>query len=208
MTLRRFEAAAWLPQPSSPEAHRAGIEAVARWLREQEQRTGAAAVLVTDTFPTDEDILQLGPFQRGSTHFTVKSSGPAVSGPVLAFRPTRKALDVAQDTARSAICVWEHGDTPIRGWAGQVGAVDLTTGNTTTADSRLADYLDRLVVAGTNGYTDRPGLRDARLILAEMRDHDLLDQHIPDALAAYDNLSVEALDRIAKLVAPSASRRV
>ncbi len=29
MTRRRFEAAAWLPQPSSPETHRAGIEAVA-----------------------------------------------------------------------------------------------------------------------------------------------------------------------------------
>lgn len=201
MTLRRFEAPAWLPQPSSPEAHRAGIEAVTEWLHEQVQRTGSAAVLVTDTFPTDEDILSLGPFQRGSTHFTVKSSGPATSGPVLVFRPTRKALDVAQDMARSAICVWELGDTPIHGWAGQVGAVDLTTGGTTTPDPRLAAYIDRLVVAGNNGYADVPGLRDARSILTEMRDHGLLDQDLPGALAAYDTLSVDALDRIATLVA-------
>ncbi|WP_265590285.1 hypothetical protein [Saccharothrix syringae] len=41
-----------------------------------------------------------------------------------------------------------------------------------------------------------------------MRDHDLLDQEVSGALAAYDTLSVDALDRIAKLIVSLGGRRV
>ena len=90
MSAREFDAAAGLPEPQSFEAHRAGREIVTRWIREQEQRTNAASVLVTDTFQVDNHDPLLGSYQHGSTHFTTRSAGDRIRGPVLAYRPGQR----------------------------------------------------------------------------------------------------------------------
>lgn len=198
MSARQFEAAAWVPCPNSPEEHQAGLAAVERWVRQQEQRTGARSVLLTDTFGVDDDIAAIGPYQRGTSYFSARHGGPRTRGPVLAFRPTRKLVTVAQRMALAAICVWES-TPPVLGWAGQVHAINLSTGQTTVPDPALADLLGKLVWAGNNGYHDEPGQRDARRILGEMADQGLLDQDVPSALLAH-NFSVAALDNIDKII--------
>ncbi|SER92890.1 hypothetical protein [Actinokineospora terrae] len=199
MTIARFDAAAWLPQPTSPDTHQAGWQLVSHWLEGQQRRTGAPAVLFTDELRVGSDRL-LKAFTRGTTHFSVRSGGPPTAGPVLAFQPTFKALRAAQRMASSAICVWEHRDAPIRGWAGQVGAIDLTTGLPTPVNQAVQEHLDHLVFAGNNGYADKPGLRDARRILTELHDLGLPTDTIPSSLAAHIDLSTEATKRIAALL--------
>jgi len=194
----QFEAAAWIPCPNSPEEHQAGLDAVERWIRQQEQRTGVRSVLLTDTFGVDADVAAIGPYHRGSTYFSARRGGPRTRGPVLVFRPTRKLLTVAQRMALTAICVWEL-VPPVLGWAGQVLAVNLSTGQTTVPNPALADPLGRLVWAGNNGYHDEPGRRDARRLLGEMDDQGLLDQDIPSALIAH-GLSTAAVDNIDKFI--------
>jgi hypothetical protein len=102
--------------------------------------------------------------------------------------------------AQAAICVWEHPSDPVLGWAGQVHAANLVTGQPTEPAPDLAEHLDRLLVAGNNGYSDHPGKRDARRILAELRDEGLLDEDIPSALAAYIKISVAAQKRIMEFI--------
>lgn len=121
------------------------------------------------------------------------------------YRPTtRKLLNVAQRMALATICVWEL-VPPVLGWAGQVQALNLGTGQSTLPDPALADPLSRLVHAGNNSYHDDPGRRDARRILGEMADQGLLDQDIPSALAAH-GLSVNAQDNIDKFIKSLAHR--
>lgn len=198
MTAREFEAAAWLPCPGSPEEHQAGLEAVEHWVRKQEQRTGVRSVLLTDTFGVDDDVSAIGHYSQGSTYFSARRGGPQTRGPVLVYRPTRKLLNVAQRMALAAICVWEL-VPPVLGWAGQVQALNLGTGQPTLPDPALADPFSRLVHAGNNSYHDEPGRRDARRILEEIADQGLLDQDIPSALAAH-GLSADAQDNIDKLI--------
>lgn len=197
MSLIQFEAAAWLPCPTSPEAHRAGLRAVQRWVHEQERRVGAESVLFTETFHVDPHYL-FRDFRRGVDHFSVRSSGGRTSGPVLALHPSWKVLERAQYKAMSAICVWE-GHVPMRGWAGQVGAVDLSTGEPTTPDRGLVEPLEELVLAGNNGYADKPGERDARRVLSEIRALGLLGHDLPSAVVAHD-LSDQAAERLATLI--------
>jgi len=199
MDVRKFTAAAWLPAPNTVEAHEHGWAAVEHWIREQEKVAGAPSVLLTCDFQVDDHGL-LGTYRRGSTHYSAKAGGPPTSGPVFVHHPTRRAMRAAQDMALSAICVWEHPSDPVLGWAGQVHAVDLVTGQPTRSAAALAEHLDRLLFAGNNGYADRPGARDARHILAELRDEDLLGEDIPGALAAYEDISVAAQDRIAGFI--------
>ncbi|MFC4859390.1 hypothetical protein [Actinophytocola glycyrrhizae] len=205
MSALQFEAASWLPCPNSPEEHQAGVDAVTRWVRQQERRTGARSVLLTDTFGVDDEISAIGPYQRGSTYFSARNGGPATRGPVLVYRPTRRLLKVAQGMALSAICVWEL-VPPVLGWAGQVHALNLSTGQTTVPHPALADHLDRLVWAGNNGYHDKPGRRDARRILGEIADQGLLDQDISSALAAH-GLSTSALDNVDKFITSLSTRK-
>ena len=61
-----------------------------------------------------------------------------------------------------------------------MNAVNLVTGQPTRPTLTLGEHLGRLLFAGTNGYADLPGKRDARRILANLRNAGVLGEDMAD----------------------------
>lgn len=98
--------------------------------------------------------------------------------------PTPPAPDtfaLARDRARDcALAVVEGFSTPLRGWAVDVGALDLLTFEPTPDErpQELLEELDRLAFYGNNSWGDTFGRDRARDILGRLDDAGLLDRDL------------------------------
>ncbi|WP_327278457.1 hypothetical protein OG609_44665 (plasmid) [Streptomyces sp. NBC_01224] len=123
--------AAWVPDddPERDWAVAAGL--AVDWIRQECAEQGATGVLVLNAFGVEQQIPALRRFAAEHTITTPRASGERVgrgTGPVFAYVPDAKSLDFAMNLARaSSLVVVEsaHG-FPLKGWARQLGAVDLT----------------------------------------------------------------------------------
>lgn len=194
--------AAWVPDddPQRPWDEALGL-AVA-WIADRCQEEGATAVLVTNAFgsPAYPEVLAgLGRYE----HVTPRSSSASDGqGPALAFVPNPKAMDLAIWLARgSSLAVVESStEHPLRGWARGVGAINLVDPGVVLAplDPQLTEAVESLRMCGNNGYVDTYGKRDAKRILAGLKQRGILDvDEIVGAVAAV-GIRHEAADRLRK----------
>jgi hypothetical protein len=144
-----------------------------------ETGAGRSSVLFVDqldVYRSAPEALQT--FYRPGQVQSIKGKWVGGGGPILAWLPTFDAFVEATRKAGAAICAVEHPDSPLSGWAIATRAIDLGTGGPTpdTRSPEIAELLDHLVFAGNNGWTDSPGKRDARRLLAELKSAGALDE--------------------------------
>ncbi|MFF3959754.1 hypothetical protein ACFYY1_42310 [Streptomyces sp. NPDC001890] len=184
--------AAWVPDddPERDWAVAAGL--AVDWIRQECAEQGATGVLVLNAFGVEQQIPALRRFAAEHTITTPRASRERAgrgTGPVFAYVPDAKSLDFAMNLARaSSLVVVEsaHG-FPLKGWARQLGAVDLTRPDAQpeALPPELAAAVDRLDFYGNNGFGDRFGKQQAQRILQDLRGKGILEREvILGALAA------------------------
>lgn len=151
-------AAAWVPEQSDMDWDEAAALAV-EWTDERirvENRRGVLLVHAASSLPRSGP---LAGFVARNSYTTVNSqAAPGARGiPVLSYCPGPKALAIAmRSSARSSLCVVEGVSDEWHGWAAEVGAVNLLTGEVTPdpRTDKQRKTFDRLDLFTNNGYGD------------------------------------------------------
>lgn len=165
--------ASWVPWPVvAPLLEHLAKLAAEYWLDDARQHGITPLILA----PSRHDVGTGTPLEHLAGRYettTPRGNAPA-RGPraVLCWFPDHKTMHLAMRSASGgSLTAVEYPTTPLLGWAIEVVACNLTTGEP-TPDSRSAstrELLDRLHFAGNNGWADAPGQRDARQILGQLR---------------------------------------
>lgn len=170
MSTSPFTAVAWVPDDDPTRPWDEAADPAARWTHAQCVESGATGVLVTNSLghlsvPILEEFANR--HRRTSPRGSSSRVGTGV-GPVLSYVPEPKSLAFAMSLARqSALCVVEGSLFPLAGWAAQLGAVNLITGDVTPPlEPAMVELVDHLKFIGNNGFGDDYGKRDARRTLA------------------------------------------
>lgn len=195
---------AWVPPDLASVDPRAALALAVPWLLQQ----GGQPVIVAsrkDVLPREASNL-LPASARSWPVLSSLSRGrvqaPARPGPVLAFLPDEAAVEYAVQLASgSALCVLDYGHPAMHGWAVEVGALDLTTGQPVPGErpAELLEALEALLSAGNNGWTGF-GQRDARRILDGLRAAGLLDRDLVRGYLVAHGKGHRAVDGLAQLL--------
>lgn len=178
-----------------------GRGACLEWVTDRAAELGSKPVLVTNSH-SPSGVPALTRFQWGTTWFSRLSAGTAWNAPVLSYVPHGEDLEYALGIARNAaIDVVETVSCPVGGWAAEVGALNLFTGQATAPHTdRVQELLKRLAFYGNNGYGDQFGKKMAPGIVDELVATEEIDAVlIPSALAAH-HVSARGRARIATML--------
>lgn len=157
--------AAWVPFEDPFSGWDAAAEPAVAWVLAEAERQGTEPLLVT----TQKDTQRGGPeaivsFARRYPATTPGGEGSVrggrrrAPGPVLAFLPDYRAMELAVLYARgSSLAVVEFPTDRLTGWAIETGAVNLLTGQPTPdhRTERQREALDRIHAYGNNGWGGR-----------------------------------------------------
>jgi hypothetical protein len=151
--------AAWVPdddpQRPSEDASRLAIA----WIEEETAQQNATPLLVTPTRHQQQGAGPIADFGHRYQATTPQSDRTRNHrGPVLAYVPGYREMDLAVRYARgSSLAVVESVSCPLFGWAIEVGAVNLATGQVTedTRTIQQREGLDRIHFYGNNGWAPR-----------------------------------------------------
>jgi len=155
-------AAAYVPFDDTSLDERATL--AIRWILEREQETGRRAGLIVAWMHDYVEPVEL--FKRGRPYSSPKSSKSFGSGPVLVFCTSMEGLAKAVSSGREVAYVAWGNDPWVFGWAADVGAINLRSGQPEVPPSQeVRALLDDLDFAGRGGWYDNPGKEDARRIL-------------------------------------------
>lgn len=194
--------AAWVSEEDVQRDWDAAERAAVHWVEGQADRLGVQSLLVTNAFDSHLPSSALSHYVRGRTYTTPRSGWNGPRGlAVLSYAPTPEALDFAARIARGgALCVVEGFLTPMRGWAAEVSALDLTTKEPTTADPRLQRFVDRLVFYGNNGYGPDFDRKMAGHVLDDLAAEALLDKAAVLGALAARQISPRAQKRLGQMI--------
>lgn len=197
--------AAWVPSDLSARDTATGLKLATDWLLAGAKAMGRRPMLVVPNKPVTRGgppiIVQLASRYQTTTEKT--ASMEHTEGPVMSYVPTWKGLEVAVRYAQGAgLVVVEHPTWPMRGWAIDVGATDLSTGET-VPDERSDEYrdlLDDLDQIGNNGWSRGFGANMAAAALRKAVELGPLDEaDILGAMAARGHYS-DSLERLRELI--------
>lgn len=199
--------AAWVPDDDPERDWEIAADLAVAWVRQECAEQGAAGVLVLNAFGVEQQIPSLRRFAAEHTVTTPRASRDRVGrgkGPVLAYVPDEKTLDFAAGLARgSSLAIVEsiHG-FPLKGWARQLGAIDLTRPDEQPEqiDSELAEAIDRLDFYKNNGFGDQFGKQQAQRILQDLRGSGLLERDVVLGALAAKGASDRAVRNLGKLI--------
>jgi hypothetical protein len=177
-------AAAWVPAARLPGEAAAAVQSAIDWTAQQctERRMRALVLYPTWRIRIDGSA-ELDRFAGRHEAATVRSRHHVRPGdrPVLAYAPTYTAMSVAAGIAGStALCVVEWSPEELIGWAMEVHALDLTTGEP-TPDTRSPELLESLLMLlsyANNGWGDAFGKQRAAELLDQIKTRHELDPHI------------------------------
>lgn len=152
-----LQAAAWVPDdnPERPWDEAAGL--AADWIWERSETEGVEPLLVTNTLQNAWGIERLEEIIQAGGQATPQSKKRFDRGPVLAYVPDERTLNLALDLARGySIAVVETVSFPLAEWAAGVGAVNLLDGSASAgnlSDVVIADLDHAVFFGGNNGWT-------------------------------------------------------
>lgn len=151
--------AAWVPDDDPQRPWGAASSLAIAWITAEAAQQDATPLLVTPTRHQQQGSDPIADFGR-SYKATTSQSDRAHNhrGPVLAYVPGYREMELATRYARgSSLAVIESVSCPLIGWAMEVGAVNLHTGEV-IEDIRTAQQredLDRIHFYGDNGWAPR-----------------------------------------------------
>lgn len=152
-----LQAAAWVPDddPERPWDEAAGL--AADWIWERSEAEGVEPLLVTNTLQNSRGLERLEEIIQAGGQATPQSKKRFNRGPVLAYVPDERTLNLALDLAHGySIAVVETVSFPLAEWAAGVGAVNLLNGNASASslsDNVIADLDHAVFFGGNNGWT-------------------------------------------------------
>lgn len=197
--------AAWVPDDDPQRSWDDAADLAVEWLLREADRLGVAPLLVTPTKSQwtsgAESIRRLAQNYEATTP---RSSRPT-SGQrsVLVYVPDYDTFHLAANYAHgSSLAVVESVTTPLRGWAMEVAALNLLTGDR-TPDTRTEEQrreLDRLHFYGNNGWTTGFGKDQATRLLSDLQRRGLLDTDVVLGYMLAKGHHGKAIDRLAKII--------
>jgi len=194
---------AWAPDEEERDwSVAAGLAAA--WVDQRCAAEGAAGVLVTNSLD-HLGVPELDAFERRHTRTSRRASRDRVgrgAGPVLSYVPGIDELAFAMRLARgSSLAVVETPSFPLGGWAAQLGALDLVTGEKTPSlPDAINDAVEKLKFVGNNGFGDQYGKRRATALVADLAGRGLLDGDLLVGAVLAAGVSENGAKNLAKLI--------
>ncbi|MFE3034263.1 hypothetical protein ACFXKY_21815 [Streptomyces canus] len=199
--------AAWVPDDDPERDWQVAADLAVHWVEREAAEQDATAVLVLNAFGAEQTVPALRQLARRHLVATPRSGRQRVGsgvGPVLAYVPDSKTLEFATGLARGSSLVAVEGVNlfPLRGWASQVHAIDLTRPECEVeeVDSRLISALGRLKFYGNNGYGPPFDRQQAARVLDDLRSAGLLDRDVVLGAMAAQGVSPNGLKRLRQLI--------
>ncbi|MFF1509017.1 hypothetical protein [Streptomyces sp. NPDC058326] len=198
--------AAWVPDDDPERDWELAAQLAVAWIQQECDEQDAGGVLVLNAFGAQDHSPALRRFSALHACTTPRADRSRVGcgiGPVLVYAPTEKTLDFAMSLARgSSIAVIEGTLFPLRGWAQQLGAIDLTRPNDEPEQipPRLVEAIERLDFYGNNGFGDQFGKQQAGNILRDLRDAGILDREFILGAMAARGASDRSIKNLSKIV--------
>lgn len=191
--------AAWVPDDDPVRPWDEAAALVINWVDAQAEELGSKPILVTNAH-IDPPVHG---FSWGSDWFSRLSGGTARNRAVMSYVPGIEDFEYALDIARSAaVGVVETVSFRVGGWAAEVGALNLLTGQPTPPHlPAVRELLERLAFYGNNGYGDQFGKKMAPDLVRDLINTGQIEPElIPGALAAH-HVSARGQKKIADVVA-------
>ncbi|MFF1306536.1 hypothetical protein [Streptomyces sp. NPDC058307] len=205
--------AAWVPDDDPERDWQVAADLAVRWVEREAAEQDATAVLVLNAFGAEQTVPALRRLAQRHLVATPRSGRQRVGsgvGPVLAYVPDAKTLEFATGLARGSSLVAVEGANlfPLRGWAAQVQAIDLTRpeDEAEEVDSRLTSALGRLKFYGNNGYGPPFDRQQAARVLDDLRSAGLLDRDVVLGAMAAQGISPNGLKRLGQLIDSAGGR--
>ncbi|MEU3559354.1 hypothetical protein [Kitasatospora sp. NPDC006786] len=199
--------AAWVPDDDPERDWELAADLAVAWVRRECAEQDASGVLVVNAFGVEQQIPSLRTFAAEHTVTTPRAARSRVGsgiGPVLAYVPDEKTLNFAAGLARgSSLAIVESiGGFPLRGWASQLGAVDLTRPDEQPAGLRpeVAKAIEQLNFYKNNGFGDQFGKEQARRILQTLQSAGALERDVVLGTLAARGASDRAVRNLGKLI--------
>ena len=164
--------AAWVPE-NDPRSWDDAAKPAVEWVLQEAERQKRKPLLVTATqHQWDAGTRSITWFAQKFAATTPRSKQlSSFHGPVLAFVPDYETMNLAAHYAKgSSLAVVESDPHPLVGWAMEVKALNLLTGEV-TPDPRTEDQrneLDRIHFYGNNGWASGFGRDQATRVLRDL----------------------------------------
>ncbi|MEU0075071.1 hypothetical protein ABZ027_36890 [Streptomyces sp. NPDC006332] len=198
--------AAWVPDQASEAADPdQAAQLAVDWVLKEAQRLQTEPLLITAS--KDVWTLGLAPITWFASNYpatTPRARNPRGGrGPVLAYLPNYKLMYMAANCAQgSSLVAVEHRMDPLNGWAMEVGARNLLTGET-TPDTRTESVhagLEFIHANGNNGWAKGFGQDRARDALRDLQSQGRLDRDTILGYMAAKGHSGESVYQLAKII--------
>ncbi|WP_322769054.1 hypothetical protein [Frankia sp. Cr1] len=197
--------ASWVPDDDQERDWDDAAELAAAWVQREAERLNVEPLLVTPTQAQwDAGSQVISQFVRRYAATTPRSSRVGVRpASVLAYVPDYETIHLAMRHARGgSLAVVESVATPLRGWAVEAKALDLSQGTISPDDrsEHLREALESIQRVGNNGWTNGFGKDAAVRVLQELHSRGDLD---PDLVLGYvlaRGQHAKAVERLAKII--------
>jgi hypothetical protein len=181
-----LQAAAWVPDDDPERPWDEAADLAANWIWERSEIESSLPLLVTNTFQNSAGIGSLTDIGRQGGHATPQGKDRFDRGPVIAYVPVERTLDLALDLARGySLVVVETESFQLSEWAAAAGAINLLDGSVSSSSipDDVREDLDHAVFfGGNNGWTGSHEKQHARRCLVDHVRAGLLE---PEQAAAY-----------------------
>lgn len=152
-----LQAAAWVPDDDPVRPWDEAADLAAEWIWERSEVEGVKPLLVTNTFQNARGIESLEQIAREGGHATPQGKERFECGPVLAYVPYERALELALNLARGySLALVETVSCPLAEWAAGADAINLLDGSTSSSalsDEVRTDLDHAVFFGGNNGWT-------------------------------------------------------
>lgn len=200
MTANRYTAA-WVPDDAEHRPWDVAFGLAADWI---EAQPDGQPLLISPVRQQQNTFPAITTFATTHSATTLRSGRSfRHSGPVLAYMPDYEMMALATEVASDAsLAVVETIEYPMIGWAFEVGAIDLVTGET-TPDTRTESQrheLERVYFYGNNEWEPQLDRERAKSVLQPLLKEPGMTKDIVLGYMVAKRISSKGIARLAKLI--------